>query len=80
MEAKKSKTAPQSRLSDSHVVALGKISECTKFTPHKETGLHYATRKSLVNQGFATTDASGTKIKITATGRKAYAKAQTKQQ
>lgn len=76
MEAKKSKTAPQKRLSDSQVVALGKIVECTKFTPNKETGLLYPTRKSLVSKGFAVVDASGTKIKITAAGRKAHAKAQ----
>lgn len=75
MDASKSKTAPQSRMSDSHVVALGKLKEFTKLTPVKETGIHYATRNALVIRGLAITDASGTKIKITAAGRKAHAKA-----
>lgn len=75
MDASKSKTAPQSRMSDSHIVALGKLLECTKFTSAKETGIHYATRKALVSRGYATTDASGDKIKITAAGRKAHSKA-----
>ena len=73
MEAKKSRAE---KLSDSHVVALGKIVDCTKFTAAKETGIHPATRKSLVSNGFAVTDTSGTKIKVTAAGRKAHAKAQ----
>jgi hypothetical protein len=62
-------------MSDSHVVALGKLAGNPKFTPSKETGIHHATRKALVNQGLATVDASGDKIKITAAGRSAYRKA-----
>lgn len=69
--------ATNSRLSDSHVVALGKLKDHTKFTPAKETGIHFATRKSLAAAGLVATDATGDKIKITAAGRKAYQKAST---
>ena len=75
MDAKKAKTAPQSRMSETQVVALGKLADFTKFTPNKEVGLHYKTREAFVQQGFAATDASGSKIKITSAGRKAYDKA-----
>lgn len=69
--------ATNSRLSDSHVVALGKLKDHTKFTWAKETGIHFATQKALVARNFAILDATGNKIKITAAGRKAYQKAST---
>lgn len=75
MEAKKSKTAPQSRMSETHVVALSTLADFPKLTPNKEVGLHHKTREALVQRGFAATDSIGTKIKITAAGRKALKKA-----
>ncbi len=73
--SKEDRLSANSRLSDSHAVALGKLKDHTQFTPAKETGIHFATQKALVSRSFAVTDATGNKIKITAAGRKEYARA-----